>query len=170
MFDIIKVLFDICLFKKGPQDLPYSLWLLRLLLVVYVSIRVLMLSIRFDWLEVLLQVIVDIFLVAGFFWIMLYLARKLGRFYQALSAVLGTDALISFIALPGMATMETGHGELWVILVVLVLIGWHWAVTGHIIRNALDKSLSFSLGVAFLYLLGSYQVMALLFPEVTGVK
>jgi len=170
MFDIIKVLFDICLFKKGPQDLPYSLWLLRLLLVVYVSIRVLMLSIHFDWLDVLLQVIVDIFLVAGFFWIMLYLARKLGRFYQALSAVLGTDALISFIALPGMATMETGHGELWVILVVLVLIGWHWAVTGHIIRNALDKSLSFSLGVAFLYLLGSYQVMALLFPEVTGVK
>ena len=170
MFDIIKVLFDICLFKKGPQDLPYSLWLLRLLLVVYVSIRVLMLSIHFDWLDVLLQVIVDIFLVAGFFWIMLYLAQKLGRFYQALSAVLGTDALISFIALPGMATMETGHGGLWVFLVVLVLVGWHWAVTGHIIRNALDKSLSFSLGVAFLYLLGSYQVMALLFPEVTGVK
>ena len=107
MFDIIKLLFDICLFKKGPQDLPYSVWLLRLLLVVYVSIRVLMLSIHFDWLNVLLQVIVDILLVAGFFWIMLYLARKLGRFYQVLSAVLGTDALISFFALPGMATMET---------------------------------------------------------------
>jgi hypothetical protein len=170
MFDIIKLLFDICLFRKGPQDLPYSLWLLRLLLVVYVSVRVLMLSIHFDWLNVLLQVIVDVILVAGFFWTLLYLARKLGRFYQALSAVLGTDALISFIALPGMATMETGHGGHWVILVVLGLIGWHWAVTGHIIRNALEKSLSFSLGVAFLYLLGSYQVMAFLFPEVAGVK
>ena len=112
MFDIIKLLFDICLFKKGPQDLPYSLWLLRLLLVVYVSVRVLMLSIHFDWLNVLLQVIVDIILVAGFFWIMLYLARKLGRFYQVLSTAFGTDALISFIALPGMATMETGHGGL----------------------------------------------------------
>ena len=31
MFDIIKLLFDICLFKKGPQDLPYSVWLLRLI-------------------------------------------------------------------------------------------------------------------------------------------
>ena len=170
MFDIIKLLFEICLFKKGPQDLPYSLWLLRLLLVVYIGIRILMLSIHFDWLNVLLQVIVDVILVAGFFWIILYLARKLGRFYQALSAVLGTDAMISFFALPGMATIETGHGGLWVVLVMLGLIGWHWAVTGHIIRNALEKSLSFSLGVAFLYLIGSYQVMALLFPEVTGVK
>jgi hypothetical protein len=78
--------------------------------------------------------------------------------------------MISFFALPGMASMEIGQGGLWVVLVMLGLIGWHWAVTGHIIRNALDKSLSFSLGVAFLYLIGSYQVMALLFPEVTGVK
>jgi hypothetical protein len=170
MFDILKLIFDICLFKKGPQDLPYSVWLLRLLLVVYISIRVLMLSIHFDSLNVLLQVIIEIFLVAGFVGIMLYLAEKPGRICQVLSAVLGTDALISFFALPGMATMETGQGGLLVFLVMLGLIGWHWAVTGHIIRNALDKSLSFGLGLAFLYLLGTYQVMALLFPEVAGVK
>ena len=170
MFDIIKLLFDICLFKKGPQDLPYSIWLLRILLVAYVSIRILMLSIHFDWLNVLLQVIVDIFLVTGFFLTLLYLARRLGRFYQVISAVLGTDALISFFALPGMAAMETRQGGLLVFLVILMLIGWHWAVTGHIIRNALEKSLSFGLGLAFLYLLGSYQVMAFLFPEVAGVK
>jgi hypothetical protein len=170
MFEILKLLFNICLFRQGPQDLPNSVWLLRVLLVAYVSVRVLMLSIHYGWLDVLLQVIVDVILVAGFVGIMLYLAGKLGRFYQALSAVLGTDALISFFALPGMATMETGQGGLLVFLVMLGLIGWHWAVTGHIIRNALEKSLSFSLGLAFLYLLGSYQVMALLFPEVAGVK
>jgi len=140
------------------------------LLVVYVCIRVLMLSIHFDWFNVLLQVFVDLLLVTGFVWIILYLVRKPGRFYQVLSAVLGTDAMISFFALPGMASMETRQGGLLVFLVMLGLIGWHWAVIGHIIRNALEKSLSFSLGLAFLYLLGSYQVMALLFPEVAGVK
>ena len=170
MFDILKLLFDICLFKKGPQDLPYSLWLLRILLIIYVSIRVLMLSLHFDWLTVLLQVITEILLVAVFFWTLLYLSRKLGRLYQTLSAVLGTDAVISFFALPGIASMETGQGGLLVFLVMLGLIVWHWAVTGHIIRNALEQSLSFSLGLAFLYLMGSYQVMALLFPEVAGVK
>jgi hypothetical protein len=170
MFDIIKLLFDICLFKKGPQNLPYSVWLLRVLLVVYVGVRVLMLSMHFDGLNVLLQVIVDVFLVGVFFWTLLYLAGKLGRFYQVISAILGTDALISLFALPGMATMKAGQGGLLVLLVTLGLIGWHWAVTGHIISNALEKTLSFSLGLAFLYLLGSYQVMALLFPEVAGVK
>ena len=170
MFDIIKLLFEICLFKKGPQDLPYSVWLLRTLLIGYLGIRILMLSIHFDWLTVLMQVSVEIILVCGFFWIVLYLARKLRRYYQVISAVLGTDALISFFALPGIASMETGQGGLLVFLVMLVLIGWHWAITGHIIRNALEQRLSFSLGLAFLYLLGSYQVMALLFPEVAGVK
>jgi hypothetical protein len=170
MFDIIKLLFEICLFKKGPQDLPYSVWLLRILFIGYVSIRVLMLSIHFNWLTVLMQVIVEIVLVCGFFWLMLYLARKLGRFYQVISAVLGTDALISFFALPGMASMEAGQGGLLVFLVMIGLIGWHWTVTGHIIRNALEQTLSFSLGLAFLYLLGSYQAMAFLFPEVAGVK
>jgi hypothetical protein len=170
MYEIIILLFDICRFKKGPQDLPYSLWLLRLLFIVYVVIRVLMLSIHYDTFSVLLQIMVDIFMVAGFVWIMLYMTGKLGRLYQGLSAVLGTDAMISFFALPGMASMEIGRGGLLVLLVMLALIGWNWAVTGYIISKVLEKTLSFSLGLAFLYLLGSYQVMAFLFPEVAGVK
>jgi len=66
--------------------------------------------------------------------------------------------------------MEIGRGGLLVLLVMLALIGWNWAVTGYIISKVLEKTLSFSLGLAFLYLLGSYQVMAFLFPEVAGVK
>jgi len=38
MFEVIKLLFDICLFKKGPQDLPPSVWLLRLLIVIDVIV------------------------------------------------------------------------------------------------------------------------------------
>ena len=170
MYDIIKLLFDICRFKKGPEDLPCSLWLLRLLFILYIAVRVLMLSIHYASLDVLLQVLVDIFLVVGFFWMVLYLSRKTGRLYQVLSAILGTDALISFFALPGVATMELRQGGLAVFLITLALIGWHWAVTGFIISRALEKNLSFGLGLAFLYLLGSYQVMVFLFPEVAGVN
>ena len=60
MYDIIKLLFEICLFKKGPQDMPYSVWLLRLLMVVYASVTALMLSIHFESLAVFLQLIIDI--------------------------------------------------------------------------------------------------------------
>ena len=170
MFEIIKLLFDICLFKKCPQDLPPSLWLLRALIIVDVIVSFFMLSIRTDWFASLLQASVSALLIVGFSWLMLYIGRKPERFYQTTIGLLGIDALISFIALPGMASMMIGRGALLAFILTIALMIWHWAVTGHIIRNALEQTLTFSLGLAFLYILGSYQVMALLFPEVAGVK
>ncbi len=170
MFEIIKLLFDICLFKKGPQNLPNSVWLLRILVIVDVGISFLMMNIRTDWFNSLLQAVVGVLLVVGFSWIMLYLARRLERFDLTACALLGTDALIGFFALPGIASMMLGRGALLAFFVMIALMIWHWAVIGHIIRNALGQTLVFSLGLAFLYILGSYQVMALLFPEVAGIK
>jgi len=170
MFEIIKLLFDICLFKKGPQNLPNSVWLLRILIAIDGGISFLMMKIRADWLNSLLQAAVGVLLVVGFSWIMLYIARRLERFNLTTCALLGTDALISFFALPGVASMMLGRGALLAFFVTIALMIWHWAVTGHIISNALEKTLVFSLGVAFLYMLGSYQVMALLFPDIAGVK
>jgi hypothetical protein len=72
--------------------------------------------------------------------------------------------LISFLAMPGMASMMIGRGALLAFIITIALMIWHWAVTGHIIRNALGQTWTFSLGLAFLYLLGSYQVMAFLNP------
>ena len=112
MFDIITLLFDICLFKKGPQDLPYSLGLLRIVAVIYFAVRVLMLSIRFDIVTVVLQIIVEVLLVAGFSWALLMLAGKRHRLCQVIAAFLGTDALISFFALPAVASMQLGQGGL----------------------------------------------------------
>ncbi len=168
MFEIIKLLFDMCLFKQGPQDLPPSVWLLRLLAVVDVIVSFLMISIRTNLAVSLLQAMVSALLIIGFSWFMLFLARKGGRFYQTASALLGTDTLISFFALPGMASMMIGGGALLAFIITIALMIWHWAVTGHIIRNALGQTWAFSLGLAFLYILGSYQVMALLFPDVAG--
>lgn len=164
MLGLIKLLFDICLFKKGPQDLPFSSELLRLLLVVNVIVSFLMISIHTDWLASLLQAIVSVLLIAGFSWLMLYVTGKRERFNQSTSALLGTDAMISFFALPGIASMMIGTGTLLAFIITIALMIWHWTVTGHIIRNALGQSLVFSLGLAFLYVVGTYQVMALLNP------
>lgn len=165
MFEIIKLLFDICLFKKGPQNLPASVWLLRLLLIADAGVSFLMISIRTGLLVSLLQATVSALLVIGFSWLMLFAAGKRERFNQTTCALLGTDALISFFALPGMASMMIGAGALLAFIVTIALMIWHWAVTGHIIRNALGQTWTFSLGLAFLYILGSYQVMALLNPS-----
>lgn len=162
MFELIKVLFDICLFKQGPQNLPPSIWLLRLLIVGDVIVSFLMVSIHTNLAVSLLQATASALLIVGFSWCMLYLVKKPERFCQTAGALLGTDAMISFFALPGIASMTIGTGALLAFTITIALMIWHWAVIGHIICNALEQNWAFSLGLAFLYLFGSYQAMALL--------
>lgn len=170
MFELITRLFDIALLKKDPQDLPSSAALLWLLVVIDLVVGFLMANLQSHWFEALLQALIGVVLLVGFGGLMLYFAGKRARFYQTSSALLGVNVLISFIALPGVATMMIGKGVLLAFLVTIGLMIWHWVVIGHIIRNALEQTLIFSLGLAFLYLLVTYQVMTLLFPEIAGVE
>lgn len=170
MYELVILILNICLFKKGPEDLPYSYNLFRLLLIIAAGINFLMLVMQTNGLSALMQTLVALVLICVFSGFILYLFGKPARFYQTTCALLGTDALINFLALPAVATMTLEQGGLLVLLVFIGLIVWHWAITGHIISNALEKNLSFGLGVAFLYLFASYQVMALLFPEISGVN
>ncbi|MFZ2450081.1 MAG: hypothetical protein CTY16_13965 [Methylobacter sp.] len=170
MFEIIKRLFDICLFRKGPQDLPRQAFLLYLLVFFNVLVSFLILHMGNTGFKSALQAATGPILEMCFCAFTLFCFGKLPRYQQTLSALLGTDALISFFALPVMATMMVGQGGLGAFLLMAGLIIWHWAVIGHILRHALGQHLSFSLGVALLYLLASYKVMALLFPEAPNVN
>jgi hypothetical protein len=168
MYELVMLIMDICRFKKGPADIPYSSFLFFLFLLVSVGLNFLMLAMQTDLLTALLQTLVGLILLGGFCYFILYFFQKTTRFYQTGSALFGADALIDFFALPVVASMTLNQGGLLVLLVLVGLIIWHWAITAFILSKALEKSLSFSLGLAFLYLLVFYQVMALLFPEVSG--
>jgi hypothetical protein len=160
MFDLIKLLFEICQLKKAPQDLPYSINVLKILLVANIFINFLQSNISVNWIDAVLKAAIGVLLIGGFSWISLFFRGKLTRFYQTTAALLGTDTLIGILTLPVIATMSIGQGGTLTFLVMIALIIWYWVVTGHIMRNALDESFGFSLGLSFLYLLISYQVTA----------
>ena len=168
MYELLKLFFKICLFKKGPQDIPASSWLLRLLIVAYALVNFLLLKLSSDSYSAFLQVLVEILLILGSSWVILFIARKPARYQQMTSALIATDAVISFFALPAMATMM-GQGSALALIVIILLMLWHWLISGHIFSNALEQPFTFGLGVAFLYILVSYQVMGLLFPELLVV-
>lgn len=168
MFELVKLFYDICLFKKGPQDVPSSSWLLQWVIVVYAIISFLILFLGADIKSALFQVLVEIVLLVIFAKVILMLFGKTARFSQTVCAFFGTDALISFIALPGVATMATGKMGLVVFGLILLLMLWHWLVIAHIVRHAIAQSFSFGAGIALLYIMGSYQVMAFLFPAIAG--
>ncbi len=164
MYELIKLFFEIAIFKKGPQDIPGSSWLLKLLIPVYMTINLLILLLSSNLFDALMQVVVEVLLILGFAWGIMVVARKPERFQQTACALVGTDALISLFAIPALATL-IGQGSALAFLVVVLLMLWHWVVTGYILKHALSKPLIFGLGVAFLYILVSFQVMGLLFPE-----
>ncbi|MGF2413035.1 MAG: hypothetical protein ACQUYJ_11965, partial [Ferruginibacter sp.] len=109
MFDIIKLIFDICLFKKAPQHIPYSPLLLKLLLIVDVGVNFLIFSIEMNGFKAALQAVVSVLLVLLGSWLTVTIGRKQQRFCQTACALVGVDSIISFFALPGMATMMTGY-------------------------------------------------------------
>ncbi len=167
MYELMKLFYEIAIFKKGPQDVPASRWLFRLLVAVYMGINFLILNLSNDPFKALLQAAVEAMLIIVFAWSILRFFGKSERYLQTASALLGTDALLSLFALPAFATL-IGQGSAPAFVVVVLLMLWHWVVTGHILRHALSRPLIFALGVAFLYILAAYQVMALLFPELAA--
>jgi hypothetical protein len=162
MFNLIKLLFEICQLKKAPQDLPHSSNILKILLVANILVNFLQTYLSVNWFDALLKSLLGALLIAGFSWISLFISRKLVRFNQTTAALLGVDTLIGVFSLPAIAAISIGQASTLAFLLMIALIIWYWVVTGHIMRNALEESFSFSLGLSLLYMVISYWLTALI--------
>lgn len=167
MYELVQLFFQIAIFQKGPQDVPASSLVLKLLLIPYVVVNYLILSMNGMFGTALLQIAADFLMMLMFCWPLLYFAGKSSRFQQTFVALIGTDIIVSLFALPAIATLSIQPNEM-AYLGMLALLLWHWLISGHIFRHALDRSLFFGLGLALLYIMLSSQVMAVLFPEITS--
>ena len=164
---LIKLFVDICLFKKGPQDVPVSPLLLILSLLAYLLVGVFLLGLETSWSEGVLQALVEAVMLFGFLWITLKTAGLMSRLLQTATAMLATDALISSLAVPLLTWMVTSPEAKGVYLFLLLLMLWHMAVVAHILRHALSRTWAIGVGLAIVYVVASYQVMLLLFaPKV----
>ncbi len=166
MYAYLTLLFKICLFRKGPQDIPHSQQLLRLSTIAYVLVSYLVIQISAEGLRIPLQIAAELLITFGFAALILGLAGKFQRFTQTTTTFLSTDALISIFAMPIIATLNLDASNILAIFAMLALMIWNWLITAHIIRHALDKSFSFALGIALLYVFSASQIMGLLFPPI----
>lgn len=163
---LLNYFVDLCLLRAAPQDLPDSSALVGLAFIANVLVGALlivgarmgpMLSFLESLLEVALMLLV---LRTG-----LTLRRRQARFDQTATAVMGSSSLIGLVALP-LLNLGTGEGEgsaLGAIL-LLGLIVWSMVVLGHIIRHAFDLLLGQGIIIGVLYTLGSYMIVASIFP------
>ncbi len=161
---LVRLFVAICLYQKGPQDVPASAGLFYLVVLAYFAVGAVVLGMQAGSVIGIAQAAVELVLVLGFVWGLLALSRKPARFQQTATALLGTDTLISVAALPLLLAVKVGPQAAFPTVLLMGLMIWSMAVTGHILRHALSKPLSFGIGLAVLYFLVTYQVMAYWFP------
>ncbi len=167
MLLLIRAWFDICLLRRGPQDLPASGFLLGVSLCCYGLVSVLVSSQSYTFSMALLLTVVDLGLLVVFAWSLLYLQRKAERLNQTLSALAGTGSLMGLIALPLLltigpdATSEPVPASLLSLWLLLLL--WNLFIMAHIIRHALSSSFAIGFGISLLYALLNMQVIVTLF-------
>jgi hypothetical protein len=164
---LIRLFLDICLFKKGPQDIPNSSILLRLVMLAYWTMGLVLLSLQMAWFDALLRAGVEALILFGFLWTALILLKKSPRLRQTATAVYATDTLISGCTIPLLAWLLIAPEEKGISLLMFFLILWQVAVLGHILRYALTIPLSLGIGLAFVYMVANYQIMRALFDWTT---
>ncbi|MDS4068526.1 MAG: hypothetical protein RKO24_02785 [Candidatus Competibacter sp.] len=157
MSALFNLFLDICLFRKGPQDVPASMPLLKACLLAYGLSGLLVLLIGTPIPVALLQILLDMVLLGGLLYLALILHRHPKRFEQTLSALTGTGTLMGLLTLPLVSWISRqgagGDTELPSVL-MLALIAWSIAIMAHILRHAFNAPIwvgaLYALGYTFL--------------------
>jgi len=153
--------FDICILRAGPQDLPSSLFLLRLIVVLGVVVGTIMyLPMKGFSQSLAISLFGAVFLTA-FLYIGLKLRNKLARFRQTVIAAMGTGIILDFVMMPfeytRLAAQLDGESSPIAFQMVLLTLFWSITVFAHIIRHSFEIRFGYgfivSVGYVVLFLM-----------------
>lgn len=165
---LVRPFVEICVLRRGPQDLPVSTLLLGIMLVAHTVSSTLLSVVTLDVWKAIMAGIVDTLLVAALTGSLLYLHRLKSRIVQTLTAMTGTGAIITLAAIPLFTWLKgaeaAGSGSPIAALLVLGLIAWSLGVSGHILRHALSVPYILGILIAFAFFWISHTVFNSLFP------
>lgn len=163
---LIHRFFDICLFRRGPQDIPFSTTLLMLAagtnLIISTSLGLMDLGPG----SAFLQSSAAVILMGAYLWGLLRLWGKSARFVQTLTAAYACDTLISCGAL--ILLLAARLLPEWVALLgipLLVVTMWQMAVFAHVLRHGLSIGLAGGAGLSLAYTAIVIRLMMQLFPH-----
>lgn len=166
-------MWDLCRFRRGPQDLPYSPALARGLVLADAGASLLYLQIVDAGKGGIAQLVVAM-AIAVLAPLVLLRSRGLGeRYVQTLSALVGTGALLTLVYLPvgylsiGMPAIDPEAGptrqQLTVGWLTLGLVAWKLTINGHIWRQAMNWPLFAGIAVSLGIMIFEIGVLRLLF-------
>lgn len=165
---LIRFFVELCLLRRAPQDLPGSSTLLGLILVINLMASVLVgLAAGLAAPVALGQGLADAVLTLGLLHLALSLTRRPARFLQLATALLGTGALLSLVAVAPLLLLSgaESRGETSLAgLPLIFLLFWSLLVTGHILRHGFDLRLGQGVLIAVAYNVLASTLINTLFP------
>jgi hypothetical protein len=155
--NVIARFLDICLLKAGPQDIPASTWLMKIVLLSYFLIATVSQLFEYSLVMSLAAALAELLLLVVFVKAVLTLRGYKARFNQTVTAIAGTGCLISLIALPLVHIASTiipedisSMDSIIMLLVMLVLL-WSLMVTAHIFRQAFEIKVGIAVILTVIY-------------------
>ncbi len=163
MPEFVKTLFNICLLRKGPEDLPCDMSLMMLLIGVSFAVSV--------WLGVIIYdpQIAGISSIAGLFFSFIFakilLLKNPERFIQTFCAMMGAVTLINLISVPVVYPLSNEELDenlvLFFGLLSFVLFIWVIVVYGFIFSRAIASTLGNGVAISVGYALLSIMILQL---------
>lgn len=160
---------DICLLRSGPQDLPASLFLLRVVVVLSVIVGVFLNLQTEELSQSLMIALFNVVWLTAFVYIGLQLSGKLARFRQSLIALMGTNVILGLLIMPFMyslvaADLNSEPAPITFQIFLLLLI-WDITVFAHIVRDSLNIRFGYGFMISFAYLFLSWMVIEMIFAK-----
>lgn len=148
MSELLSMLRQLCLLRIGPQDLPYS----PALLGIVVGLNVLLDTATGMLLGkagmAFAASLVSLVVVLGGVWLLLKMRQLDARFVQAALGICAAALVFSLLAIPIQMAMaplpddlsQVSDGQTAGMMMLAGLGGWSLAVTGNILRHALERT------------------------------
>ena len=167
---LIKVFWDICAVKAAPQDLPASSFLLGLALLAYLVTGAVVATFQWPLSQAILAAFLDTAFLTVLSRVLLWARMLSGRFVQTLTALAGSGAVMTVIALPlvmwqsfvGVTDANAPTLPSWLLMIWMI---WNVVVVGHILRHALSTVLPLGIGLAAVYAYITFQLMRIFLPN-----
>jgi hypothetical protein len=170
---VARLYTDIALFRRGPEDVPASVALLAITVLVYL-IASLALSALMPVVEEnrVALIALDSFFAIAWYWVVLRLAGRPERFLQTSTAIFGYQTVLAPAFVTGtwlfLRYMKDPVWQLPVSLLLLVLAIWTLVVNSRILKAATEWPQFVCVALVILQALVSRLIELGLFPESAG--
>jgi len=168
LYVLLSAFLDICLLRRGPQDLPYSPVLLTLTSFIYLLINFVLAPEQLTVKEMVLWSLSDTLLLVILTSSLLYFTHYTARIVQTLTGLIGSYSLLGLFYIPLIFWLQEMKSDVNTVTFPEVLLFglaiWSLVVHAHILRHALNVSLIIGFILTFITYFLEVSLLSQLFP------